>query len=56
MDDWWSIPHRAEMMIAVALGLKTAQRLNLGSLERYAGTLAGLAIALSGLAIQVLGI
>lgn len=46
----------ATMLAFVTAGLLGLRRLRLAGLERHAGTLAGLAIAASGLAIQVLGI
>lgn len=44
------------MVAAVAVGSLGLHRISLGALERHANTMAGLAIAASGLAIQLLGI
>lgn len=44
------------MLLMVTLGMLGLRRLALGGLARHANTLAGLAIAGSGLAIQLLGI
>jgi hypothetical protein len=46
----------AVMLVLVAIGYLGASRVRLGTLERHAELLAGLAIAGSGVAIRVLGI
>ena len=63
--DWWTVAAVAAvfsaatigtMLVMVAIGLAGLRMLPLRGLEAHANTLAGLAIAGSGLAIQLLGI
>ena len=63
--DWWSVTlvagmfsgvTIATMMVAVTIGAYGISFAPIKPIERHANTLAGLAIALSGLAIQLLGI